>query len=122
MMSTSSRSPGTSSPSRLASRQPILHNQTDTCCQREADAGTIAEERQFGTIEERQVLALELIADQLQLIAQHISGIGTGSLDARSRDVAIAKQDRQAGEMWDNEGGHFQPGPEDVGDSETTRG
>lgn len=63
---------------------------------------TLAEVRAYSTNEERKVLALEAIADQLRLLVEVLQPVAhperTDSVSAKDRDL------RAAG-SWENEGG-----------------
>jgi hypothetical protein len=71
------------------------------------DAVILAHERQFSTTDERQVLALEMIADQLGLVVEGLTRIG--KLDSGDSAAVTDDADRRAGDRWENEGGQFQP-------------
>jgi len=66
----------------------------------------LAQERHRGTTEERTVLALEMIADQLGSVARGLAWIGNA---IPAVETTPTENDRRAGDQWENEGGHFQP-------------
>ncbi|WP_043978594.1 hypothetical protein [Novosphingobium sp. P6W] len=67
--------------------------------------------RKNATSEERSVLALEMIADQLLLIRDHFA-MTTGQLERRVVDGPPAFTSNLYGvESWENEGGHVAAGP-----------
>jgi|SwirhisoilCB2_FD_contig_41_8066657_length_688_multi_1_in_0_out_0_1 hypothetical protein len=71
---------------------------------------SLARERSQATSDERMVLALEMIADQLGLIAERLA-VKEGSEVHRPLEHApTSAGDRRAGDRWENEGGPVQPG------------
>jgi hypothetical protein len=72
------------------------------------NTATLAQERQLGTTEERKVLALEMIADQLRSVARGLTWVGNA---VTATEAAPTESDRRAGVQWENEGGNFQPDP-----------
>jgi len=73
-------------------------------------SASLARERSQATSEERMVLALEMIADQLGLIAQSLAGTQGSEMPRALENAPTTASDRRAGDRWENEGGPVQPG------------
>jgi hypothetical protein len=73
-------------------------------------SASLARERSQATSEERMVLALEMIADQLGLIAQSLAGTQGSEMPRALENAPTTTSDRRAGDRWENEGGPVQPG------------
>jgi len=67
----------------------------------------LAEKRNLATSDERIVLALEMIADQLRLVAQSLTAPDRVAVGAASSSADTLDRDRRAGDRWENEGGHL---------------
>lgn len=68
----------------------------------------LAQNRAYGTSEERMVLALELIADQLRSLVALVTPEAVSDI---SHDAAVARQRDATGEgAWENEGGSLDKG------------
>ena len=73
-------------------------------------SASLARERSRATSEERMVLALEMIADQLGLIAERLTIKEGGEVRKALEHARTIAGDRRAGDRWENEGGPAQPG------------
>jgi hypothetical protein len=71
---------------------------------------SLARERSQATSEERMVLALEMIADQLRLIAESLAVKERGEVPGALEQARRAASDRRAGDRWENEGGPAKAG------------
>jgi signal transduction protein with GAF and PtsI domain len=71
---------------------------------------SLARERSQATSEERMVLALEMIADQLRLIAESLAVKERGEVHGVLEQTRTAASDRRAGDRWENEGGPAKAG------------
>lgn len=72
------------------------------------NVASLAEERRASTTAERQVLALEMIADRLDVIARALSGQALPTVAP-----ANGTGEGRAGDRWENEGGSYQVDPSD---------
>lgn len=72
----------------------------------EASQADRADVRGAGTSEERKVLALEMIADQIALIHADLCAIDDFSRGGASTETALDKGEAER-DRWDNEGGGF---------------
>lgn len=90
-----------------------------------AEAGETdqAKARYVGTSEERTVLALEMIADQLALIHCDLCSIDDFARAGTSEHAAPASSEEVGQDRWDNDGGGFtENSPSDLGpDPDITR-
>ena len=68
-------------------------------------SASLARERSRATSEERMVLALEMIADQLGLIAESLAIKEGGEVRKALEHARTTAGDRRAGDRWENEGG-----------------
>jgi hypothetical protein len=68
-------------------------------------SSSLARERYQATSEERKVLALEMIADQLRVITEILIAKGGGRSPSVSTQTPTTAGDSRAGDSWENEGG-----------------
>lgn len=73
----------------------------------EAGESNQADTRHAGTSEERTVLALEMIADQLALIHRDLCSIDDFARAGASGHAGPASSEEAEQDRWDNEGGGF---------------
>ena len=73
-------------------------------------SASLARERSRATSKERMVLALEMIADQLGLIADSLALKQGSEVHRALENAPTTASDRRAGDRWENEGGPVQPG------------